>query len=124
MLYEVITYTIKREPDFALARQIMHGEQYHKAKIAIMKPLNEFYKAFETRTQKKVNEAHETVKRMESYLSISVLFLILLFIFSFIFVILYRIIHPIQTLNKGMLSLAKNNMDITLPPKVFMDEVV
>ncbi len=116
-------YTIKREPDFALARQIMHGEQYHKAKIAIMKPLNEFYKAFETRTQKKVNEAHETVKRMESYLSISVLFLILLFIFSFIFVILYRIIHPIQTLNKGMLSLAKNNMDITLPPKVFMDEV-
>ncbi len=116
-------YTIKREPDFALARQIMHGEQYHKAKIAIMKPLNEFYKAFETRTQKKVNEAHETVKRMESYLSISVLFLILLFIFSFIFVILYRIIHPIQTLNQGMLSLAKNNMDITLPPKVFMDEV-
>ncbi len=116
-------YTIKREPDFALARQIMHGEQYHKAKIAIMKPLNEFYKAFETRTQKKVNEAHETVKRMESYLSVSVLFLILLFIFSFIFVILYRIIHPIQTLNKGMLSLAKNNMDITLPPKVFMDEV-
>lgn len=116
-------YTIKREPDFALAREIMHGEQYHKAKIAIMKPLNEFYKAFETRTQQKVNEAHETVKRMESYLSVSVLVLILLFIFSFIFVILYRIIHPIQTLNKGMLSLAKNNMDITLPPKVFMDEV-
>ncbi len=56
-------YTIKKEPDFALARQIMRGEQYHKAKIAIMKPLNEFYKAFETRTQTKVNEAHETVKK-------------------------------------------------------------
>jgi len=116
-------YTIKKEPDFTLARQIMHGEQYHKAKIAIMKPLNEFYKAFETRTQQRVNDAHKTVKKMESYLSISVLVLILLFIFSFIFVILYRIIHPIEILNKGMLSLAKNKMDITLPPKVFMDEV-
>jgi len=116
-------YTIKKEPDFALARQIMHGDQYHKAKIAIMKPLNEFYKAFETRTQKKVNEAHETVKRMETYLSIAILFLIILFVFSFFFIILYRIIHPVQMLNKGMLKLAKNDMDIDLPQKVFMDEV-
>jgi PAS domain S-box-containing protein len=116
-------YTIKKEPDFALARQIMHGEQYHKAKIAIMKPLNEFYKAFETRTQTKVNEAHETVKKMETYLSLAVLFLIILFVFSFFFIILYRIIHPVQMLNKGMLKLAKNDMNIDLPQKVFMDEV-
>lgn len=116
-------YTIKKEPDFALARKIMHGEQYHRAKIAIMKPLNEFYKAFETRTQKRVNEAHETVKQMETYLSLAVLFLIILFVFSFIFIILYRIIHPVEMLNKGMLKLAKNEMDIDLPQKVFMDEV-
>ncbi|WP_321469481.1 ATP-binding protein [Halarcobacter sp.] len=116
-------YTIKKEPDFALARKIMHGEQYHRAKIAIMKPLNEFYKAFETRTQQKVDEAHETVKKMETYLSMAVLFLIILFIFSFIFIILRRIIHPVEILNKGMLKLAKNEMDIDLPQKVFMDEV-
>ena len=116
-------FTIIDKPDFAYAREIMHSEEYHKAKIAIMKPLNEFYKAFETRTQKKVNEAHETVKQMETYLSIAVLFLIILFLFSFFFVILYRIIHPLEALNKGMLKLAKNDMDVVLPQKVFMDEV-
>ncbi|PLY09745.1 MAG: hybrid sensor histidine kinase/response regulator [Arcobacter sp.] len=116
-------FTVYARPNFTLAREIMHGDQYHKAKIAIMKPLNEFYKAFETRTQKRVNDAHAIVKKMESYLSISVLFLIILFVFSFIFVILYRIIHPLEALNKGMLRLAKNDMDIVLPQKVFMDEV-
>ncbi|RXJ91652.1 hybrid sensor histidine kinase/response regulator [Arcobacter sp. CECT 8983] len=116
-------YTIKKEPDFKLARQIMHGEKYHKAKIAIMKPLNKFYKAFETRTQQRVNEARQTVKTMETYLSVAVLFLIILFVFSFVFVILHRIIHPIEILNKGMLELSKNKMDIALPQKVFMDEI-
>lgn len=116
-------FTIYARPDFTLAREIMHGEQYHKAKVAIMKPLNEFYQAFESRTKKRVLEAHETVKQMETYLSIAVLFLIILFLFSFFFVILYRIIHPLEVLNKGMLKLSKNDMDITLPQKVFMDEV-
>ena len=116
-------YTIKKEPDFKLAREIMHSDEYHRAKIAIMKPLNEFYKAFEARTQLRVDEAHETVKKMETYLSIAVLFLIVLFVFSFIFIVLHRIIHPVEMLNKGMLKLAKNDMDIDLPQKVFMDEV-
>jgi len=116
-------FTIYARPDFTLAREIMHSDEYHRAKIAIMKPLNEFYQAFETRTKKKVVEAHETVKQMETYLSYAVLFLIILFVFSFFFVILYRIIHPLEVLNKGMLRLAKNDMDIVLPQKVFMDEV-
>jgi PAS domain S-box-containing protein len=116
-------FTIFARPDFALAREIMHSDEYHRAKIAIMKPLNEFYQAFENRTKKRVIEAHETVKQMETYLSIAVLFLIVLFVFSFFFVILYRIIHPLEALNKGMLRLAKNDMDIILPEKVFMDEV-
>lgn len=116
-------FTVISKPDFKFAREIMHSDEYHRAKIAIMKPLNEFYKAFENRTQKRVNEAHSTVKKMESYLSIAVLFLIILFVFSFIFIILYRIIHPLELLNKGMLSLARNDMDIVLPQKVFMDEV-
>ena len=116
-------FTIVGKPNFKLAREIMHSDEYHRTKIVIMKPLNEFYKAFETRTQKSVNDAHAIVKKMESYLSVSVLFLIILFVFSFIFVILYRIIHPLEALNKGMLRLAKNDMDIVLPQKVFMDEV-
>ena len=116
-------FTIFARPDFTLAREIMHSDEYHRAKIAIMKPLNEFYQAFESRTKKRVIEAHETVKQMETYLTIAILFLIILFIFSFFFIFLYRIIYPLEILNKGMLRLAKNDMDIVLPQKVFMDEV-
>jgi len=47
-------YTIKGEPDFALARELMHSKEYHEAKIRIMEPLDRFYRAFENRTKQKV----------------------------------------------------------------------
>ena len=56
-------YTIKGEPNFKLAREIMHSQEYHQAKIRIMKPLDQFYKAFESRTKQRVNEAKVYVKK-------------------------------------------------------------
>ena len=47
-------YTIKDKPDFTLARELMHSDAYHLAKIRIMEPLDRFYKAFENRTKQKV----------------------------------------------------------------------
>jgi PAS domain S-box-containing protein len=116
-------YTRYGEPNFAMAREIMHSDEYHKAKISIMEPLNEFYKAFETRTQMRVIQAHKTVKEQEMYLSIAVLFLILLFLVTFFSIILLRIIRPLESLNKSMLKLAQNKMNITLPHKAYTDEV-
>ena len=85
-------YTIKDKPNFDLAREIMHSDQYHKAKIAIMKPLDKFYQAFEKRTQTQVNEAHEKVKNLESSVAVAVFLLIMLVLFSF-FILLSRIVY-------------------------------
>ena len=115
-------YTLKGEPDFELAAKIMHGEQYHKAKIAIMKPLDEFYMAFETRTQKQVNDANKKVKELENYVAIAVFLLIILVLFSF-YILLSRIIHPLEGVKNSMIRLANNNMDTSIPQADQNDEV-
>ncbi len=115
-------YTIKDEPNYKLAREIMHSDEYHKAKIAIMKPLDQFYQAFEQRTKQKIVEANSIVERFESYMGWAILAFLILIFFSF-FIILLRIIHPLEILNKTMLLLSSNKMDTVIPEHSHNDEV-
>ncbi|MCT7910084.1 ATP-binding protein [Arcobacter lacus] len=115
-------YTIKDKPDFTLARELMHSKDYHEAKIRIMEPLDNFYKAFEKRTKQKVDEARFTVQKLEFYVNSIVLFSIILFLMSF-FIILFRIVYPLDLLRKVMLKLSKNNMNIDIEDSKFDDEI-
>lgn len=119
---EMGNYTIKAEPDFKLAREIMHSNEYHQAKIRIMKPLDEFYKAFEARTKQKVDEARVVVKNLEFYVNVIVLFSIILFLMSF-FIILFRIVYPIDFLRNVMFKLSSNDMSVELEKNKYEDEV-
>lgn len=115
-------YTIKGEPDFALARELMHSKEYHEAKIRIMEPLDRFYRAFENRTKQKVDEARATVKELEFYVNVIVLFSIVFFLMSF-FIILFRIVYPIDLLRRVMLKLSQNDMSVEIDKNKFDDEV-
>ncbi len=115
-------YTIKGKPDFALARELMHSKEYHEAKIRIMEPLDRFYSAFENRTKQKVDEARATVKELEFYVNVIVLFSIVFFLMSF-FIILFRIVYPIDLLRRVMLKLSKNDMSVEIDKNKFDDEV-
>ncbi|MGE3300608.1 MAG: response regulator, partial [Arcobacter sp.] len=115
-------YTIKGEPDFALARELMHSKEYHEAKIRIMEPLDRFYRAFENRTKQKVDEARATVKELEFYVNVIVLFSIIFFLMSF-FIILFRIVYPIDLLRRVMLKLSQNDMSVEIDKNKFDDEV-
>jgi len=115
-------YTIKGEPNFALARQIMHSDEYHEAKKRIMEPLDNFYKAFENRTKQKVEEARATVKQQEFYVNVIVLFSIVFFLMSF-FIILFRIVYPIDFLRVVMLKLSSNDMSVELEKNKYEDEL-
>ena len=81
-------YIIKGEPDFELARNLMHSEQYHTAKAEIMDPIYEFFKKISKRTQEQLNFYHKRGHRLESILmvlliaSIFLIFLSALFIYS------------------------------------------
>ncbi|MDM8559170.1 response regulator [Candidatus Parabeggiatoa sp. HSG14] len=48
-------YVKKGTPDFEMARRIMHNEQYHSDKAAIMKPIDEFFQLLNERTQTEVD---------------------------------------------------------------------
>ena len=115
-------YTIKAEPDFALARELMHSKEYHEAKIRIMKPLDNFYKAFENRTKQKVEEARNSVKEQEFYVNVIVLFSVILFLMSF-FIILFRIVYPIDLLRVVMLKLSTNNTNVEIDKDKYNDEI-
>jgi PAS domain S-box-containing protein len=115
-------YIIKSKPDFKMAIDIMHSDEYHKAKIAIMKPIDKFFEAFEKRTNNKIRDAHLHVKDLENYVGFTILFLIILVLFS-MFVILSRVIYPLESLKNAMLSLAKNRMNTKIPKHIYNDEV-
>lgn len=110
------------QKDFKTARDLMHSDEYHQAKIRIMKPLDEFYKAFESRTKKKVQEAHLEVKELEFYVNVIVLFSIIVFLMSF-FTILIRIVYPIDLLRISMIKLSSNKMDVQLDKNKYQDEL-
>ncbi len=115
-------FTIQKEPDFVLARNLMHSKEYHEAKIRIMKPLDIFYKAFEKRTKQKVQEAREVLKQQEFNVNAVVALSIVLFVLSS-FVILFRIIYPIDLLKNIMIKLSKNDTEVELEKNKFDDEV-
>lgn len=115
-------YTKRGNPDLKLAAQIMHSDEYHQAKINIMKPIDTFYQAFEKRTKKFVDEANSKVKKLESLASVAIFLLIMLVLFSF-FILLSRIVYPLETLKNTMLQLSKNDMDTNIPNHQYNDEV-
>jgi signal transduction histidine kinase/CheY-like chemotaxis protein len=115
-------YTIKGEADFKFARELMHSDEYHEAKKRIMEPLDNFYKAFESRTKQKVDEARAMVKEQEFYVNVVVLFSVVFFLMSF-FIILFRIVYPIDFLRVVMLKLSSNDMSVELESNKYEDEL-
>ncbi|ABV67059.1 two-component sensor histidine kinase [Aliarcobacter butzleri RM4018] len=115
-------YTIKGEPDFVLAKELMHSSQYHLAKIRIMEPLDRFYKAFENRTKQKVEEAKKSVNEQEFNVNAIVILSIILFLMSF-FIILFRIIYPMDLLRIVMLKLSSNETNVEIEKNEFDDEM-
>ncbi|MCB1769763.1 MAG: bacteriohemerythrin [Candidatus Competibacteraceae bacterium] len=55
-------FTKKGNPDFELARNLMHSPEYHREKAKIMKPIDEFFVLLEERTQQDVNRSIELGK--------------------------------------------------------------
>jgi len=116
------TFSIIGKPDFKLARDLIYSKQYHEAKMRIMKPIDDFYKAFEKRTKEKVLESHKRVKELEFYVNLAVLFSIIFIILSF-FIILFRIIYSVDSLRQIMISLSKNDMSVELLETKNNDEI-
>jgi len=61
-------FTIQREPDLELARRLMHDADYHAFKAKILRPVDEFFKLLETRTENEVVAAHASINHTYAWL--------------------------------------------------------
>lgn len=116
------SYTQKCKPDFALARKIMHSNEYHKSKVLIMNPINKFFELFESRTNKAIEESKAYLKKVE-YLLIAAVLLFVLVILITMRITSKRIMQPLIGLQKSMLGLSKNNLETAIPAMSHKDEV-
>lgn len=58
-------FTIKGEPDFKMAMDLVNGKQYHKYKAEIMKPLDDFFVLMEKRTKSQVDTAQNNLNILQ-----------------------------------------------------------
>jgi len=115
-------YTIVKEPDLTLARELLHSDEYHKAKVKIMQPLDQFFKLLETRTDGIIMQARTYVNEVEEILDLMVFFLIIILTTS-IGIMFHRILYPLISLKKSMLQLAQNDISTPIPKKSYNDEI-
>lgn len=91
------SFAIKKEPDRALAIQILHGTQYHEAKAKVMQPLDYFIDLVNQRT---LTETTELNKAAASRLQISLILsgsILFVLIASYLLVI-RMVLRPVQEL--------------------------
>ncbi len=67
-------YTFVGAPDLELARDLLHGKEYHRIKAGIMSPLDEFFTVMERRTS---SEVEQTGARLDRVQTLFVLLLVL-----------------------------------------------
>lgn len=104
-------YTVVKEPDLELARRLVHSEQYHKFKADIMRPLNKFFVALETRTQLSVDQAEANAAKYGLF-SIIAIFLLLLVGCATLVFFRTRVIAALTKLKKSMVALSEDDLSV------------
>jgi len=84
-------FTVRKAPDRELAIKLMHDEAYHKMKINIMKPIDEFYIMFDERTSRSVAVYEKRSVDLLHYLAAFLFCIMGTFLFSY-FVVQRQII--------------------------------
>ena len=93
-------FTTKKEPDFEMARNLLHGKDYHDAKSRIMKPIDDFFLLLEWRATNDLNSIRE--QNQAIILGITILTIITIGFALFVFFLLKRrVINPLSQLEQG-----------------------
>jgi methyl-accepting chemotaxis protein len=115
-------YTIKKEPDLKLARDLLHSAEYHRYKAEIMRPVDEFFGLMENRTSTAVSEATASAAFWEHCLAVCLGVLSLALLSSGLF-IFRRILSPMNALKAIMTSLSSGQIDVEVPQASRGDEI-
>ena len=115
-------YTVKKDPDFELARNLMHSKEYHAFKSQIMAPVDEFYVLLEQRTQGAIDAAERNVA---FYHMVTVTTLALLGVILALagWILMVRVSSPLHALKVAMNRLSRNEHGVSIPFLERSDEI-
>lgn len=96
-LYPDITgsYTVKGEPDLAMAAQLLHSKEYHREKAKIMAPIDGFFNELEERTSNQFFAAAAQVRRMVLLGNITLVVVLVIALIGYL-VVNKKVVRPID----------------------------
>ena len=100
--------TVEGVQNLKLAQQLTHSPEYHRAKAAIMEPINEFFTMIESRTKQELVQLHN---KQQTLLFIAGLIIIsaILGAFGTYFLIKRRVIQPLGVMAERAEGISKGN---------------
>jgi methyl-accepting chemotaxis protein len=115
-------YTVRGEPDFKLARDLMHSPDYHRFKAEIMRPVDDFFVLLDRRTSGAVKAAEARAGFLESVstglMALAGVVLVLSGILLFI-----RVMRPLTRMAGTMREMAGGRMDVAIADTGRSDEI-
>lgn len=115
-------YTVSKGPDFKLARELLHSNDYHRFKAEIMAPVDEFFALLETRTTTAVETAESNSLFFGTFATVAFIAVIILTLITF-WLVMVRAILSLGRMKMAMNELSNNNMNFEIPEKDRTDEI-
>ena len=113
-------YTQSGEPDFKMARELVHSPKYHQEKAKIMAPIAEFINELRNRTNTQSALSIERVADMVTYISLILLLLVIISIAGFV-IVQKRVSKPIEEISHALVDIGEN-VDLTRHLKQHSDD--
>ena len=113
-------YSQSGEPDFKMARELVHSPKYHQEKAKIMAPIAEFINELRNRTNTQSALSIERVADMVTYISLILLLLVIISIAGFV-VVQKRVSKPIEEISHALIDIGEN-VDLTHHLKQHSDD--
>jgi methyl-accepting chemotaxis protein len=115
-------FTVKQDPDFHLARSLLHSVEYHSYKANIMRPIDDFLVLLDRRTAAAVKAAEARSDEYRSFMLGAVAFVVAA-IFLLTAMFLMGILSPMAAFRTVMTRLAGQDRDVDIPSTFRTDEI-
>ncbi|CEJ14751.1 Methyl-accepting chemotaxis protein III [bacterium YEK0313] len=115
-------FTVRRDPNLELARNLLHSPDYHRLKAEIMRPVDEFFTLLDERTAGAVATANARAAWLGALSTILMASVALVLLVTG-GLLLARVMRPIDRMATAMNAMASGDLSVTVRGAERRDEV-
>ncbi|MCA0418155.1 MAG: methyl-accepting chemotaxis protein [Proteobacteria bacterium] len=115
-------YTVKKDRDLNLSRELLFSADYDRMKAEIMKPVDAFFGLFQARTNQLLETTSATVDRMEWVLNLMLAALVALMLVTGALIV-SRVIRPLAAIRTSIDGLSSGELETPILQTGRSDEV-